>query len=438
LLTSRKVALVLLLAALALLLLGLSIPQVPAHLDETGRAQWWADMNQRYGSRLEPIRGLGLNHLYRTPLFLALMAALLLNTLACTLDRLRTLWRAVTRPRPVRLPDSAYTQPDWQAASLSQRQARRLLQRWRCRVRWEQGTAHHHAFAETGRLPLLGTVLTHLGLLLFVVAALFHTQLAWRERLVLDPAPPTGGEATLLRHLPTCGVSKIGGEVITDGDTVQDVRGQLVVYQGERAARRPLTLSTGLSACGARFFLDSYGLVLHPEAFDSAGQPLSVYLAEDGDTLLRFPEGQPEASFALPDLGLNVRVTPSPLALTGLADELRVRLDPIDGGPPLLESEVLASESIELPGGGRLSFLAGAFFVVEAVHDPGFPWFLAAGLALTVGSALRLLFPQRRLWARLIEDGTLQVRFGTRESQALAEEIRILSERMARLRGGAT
>ena len=95
--TSRKVTVVLLLGIAVLLGLGLWLPQEPGDLDAAGLEQWWAAAEARYGGRWVAYDRLGLLHLYRTPTFLALLSALLVNALACTVDRLGRLWRAVIR-----------------------------------------------------------------------------------------------------------------------------------------------------------------------------------------------------------------------------------------------------------------------------------------------------------------------------------------------------
>lgn len=433
-LTSRKVALVLLLIALVFLTTALWIPQLPPELDEAGRAEWRDDLRQQYGSRLDSYERLGLTHVYSTPAFLGLLAALLVNTLSCTLDRISAVWRWASRRPAHRLPEAAYGKADWTVEGVTPEEARRLLQRIRFRVRWRDSGPSLYAYAETSRLPALGTVVSHLGLLFLALAALLHTQISWRERLLLDPQSLAGEGAISLQHRPSCSVANVGS--LADKGGI--VRGELLVDAGGTQIRRWTAPSSAVRACGVRFHLNSYGLTLQPEVSDRNGQPVLTSPAEQDGTLLRFPEGRAEATFDVPDLGWHVSVAPSAGALAGLTEEpLSVRVDRATGGAALLEAEIDPSDSLELPGGGRLSFTAGTFLVVDAVHDPGFPFFLAAGLSLTLGSGCTLLLPQRRLWARLTEEGTLQVRFGTREEDSRSEEIRVLTERLARQRGGA-
>jgi len=268
LLTSRQLAVVLLLAALAILLLSLVLPQMPRDLDAAGQLAWWEAARERYGPRLDTYQHLGLVTLTTSPTFLAIVLALLLSTLACTVERLGRLWREARRAPALCLPEKAYTAVDWQAEGLAPDQARRALRRFGARLQETAGPPHYF-YSANWRLAPLGTVLTHLGLFLLATAALLHGQLAWRQARLVGPLP---GDPTMLLE-------------------------------------------------------------------------------------------------------------------------------------------------------------------VEEVYDPGAGPFVAGGLLFALGSALSLLFPARQLWARLGEDGRLQVRFGMEEG-AGAEERARLDWRLGRIRGG--
>jgi len=215
-LTSRKVTAVLLLLILLVLLLGLVLPQVPHDLDAAGQAAWWAAAHERYGLRLDFYQRLSLTDLFGSALFLALLAALLLNTLCCTLARLGRLWREATRRPVLRLPDAAHDAPDWQAEGISLQAARRALRRWGWRLH-EQIGAPHYLYSERWRLAPLGTVLTHLGLFFFVLAALLHGVLATREPLLA-----AGASAGLVLEIeavydPSVGPFVAGGLLLSIG-----------------------------------------------------------------------------------------------------------------------------------------------------------------------------------------------------------------------------
>jgi cytochrome c biogenesis protein ResB len=219
LMTSRKIAAVLLLATLLVLLLGLWFPQVPHDLDAAGQDAWWAAARERYGPRLERYERLGLTDLYGSPLFLGLLAALLLNTLLCTVERFGRLWREAMRRPAVCLPDAAYAAPDWQAEGVTLEAARQAMRCPRSRLRENPGRPHY-LYGERWRLAPLGTVLTHLGLFLFVLAALLHGALASRERLLVPASAPDAVVEVEAVYDPGAGPFVAGGFLLTAGGSL--------------------------------------------------------------------------------------------------------------------------------------------------------------------------------------------------------------------------
>lgn len=215
-LTSRKVTAALLLALLVVLLLSLWLPQVPRDLDAASQAAWWAAARERYGPRLERYERLGLTDLFGSALFLGLLAALLLNTLCCTVGRLERLWREARRRPTLPLPEAAYAAPDWQADGISPPAARRALRRWGSRL-YERPGSPHHLYRECWRLAPLGTVLTHLGLLCFALAALLHGTLASREPLLASSEQPGMIVEMEAVYDPGVGPFVVGGLLLTIG-----------------------------------------------------------------------------------------------------------------------------------------------------------------------------------------------------------------------------
>lgn len=429
-LASRRMAVVLLLLILLLALASLVVPQRPAELDAAGLQAWQEGMRERYGPAWETYEALGLTDLFHTPLFWALAAALFLNTLACTLDRMGRLLRAMRRPPILRLPEAAYAPAErrGKAPPYSLQEARRHLRRWGYRL-WEEPGWPHYFYGETPRLAPLGTLLSHLGLLLLVPALLLQP-LAWRERLILD----AGTSSMTLFHHPACNVAALALQAQEAGGFLRSISGELLVREGEAVVQGWAGTEGPLSACGVNFYLRSYGLALQVEASDRGGRPLEVLPSEGerfislpspgkalprrpeassqsvGPAILRFPAGATERSFDIPSLALHVTVAPSATALAGFREGLlRVHIEQAGLNRPLFDGRIAANTALELPA-GRLSFRPTSFLEVEAVYDPGFPLLLSAGCLLVVGSSLALLFPQRRFWARLDEDGTLWMR----------------------------
>ncbi len=427
-LTSRRLAVVLFLLTLAVLSAGLWLPQVPTDLDVAGQEAWWAALRQRHGSSLDLFVQLGLLQVERSALFLALVAALLANGLLCTVDRIAAVWRSLVRRPPPRLPAAAYEPADWQAGGLTLEQARRVLRGQRLRLREEAGGGHYF-YGGSGQLVPLGTVLTHLGLLLVPLAALLHGTLAWRDRLVLDP----GAVPVSLPWRPDCAV------LLTEVVPGAAPQGSLLIQEGDSVRQGHCGPAQPIAACGATFYAHSYGLAVRVEAWDSGGQPLPVVLAEGSP--LRLGEGAAGGSFDVPALGLHGTITPVQESPTNGGAPAALRLD--QAGRPVYEGLLSAEE--QPPGdlraaidvaGGRLSLDLGYFLTVEAVHDPGLAALILGGLFLVGGGALSLLWPQRRLWARWSEAGTLHVRLGNRTPDELVRATATLQRAARRVTGG--
>lgn len=406
-LCSRRVTAALLLALGALLILGLGVPQMPGELDAAGQAQWGKTIQARYGDSAGWMARLGLFTLFDTPLFVALIGALLLNNLACTIERLGRLWRELARRPTVRLPEAAYRPAGPEALglpagqTLSGEQIRRALRRRGYR-RSEETAGRHYFYGESPRLAAIGTLLTHTGLFLLALAALLHTQAAWRERLILNPLPT---ESLTLTHRPTCALRSDTLAAGRERGRLLSGEARLVIEEQGRATTGRIAPGAPLAACGVNlYFLDAYGLVLGVEAHDPTGNPLDV--AIDGGPALRF-FGREDAvsAFAVPAWGWRVAVSPSPEAMAGTPTGILALQVTTAAGETLTQS-LKIGEDWTGPW-GRLTLFGGQEVEIEAVHDPGVGPFLAGGAALALGSALGLLCPRRKRWARLDADGTL-------------------------------
>jgi cytochrome c biogenesis protein ResB len=97
LLGSTRLAAILLAALLLASLLASFFPQMPAGpAARDPQGPWLATAALRYRQATGLIQALGLFDAYHAAWFLALLAALLLSTLACTVQRLPRLWRICT------------------------------------------------------------------------------------------------------------------------------------------------------------------------------------------------------------------------------------------------------------------------------------------------------------------------------------------------------
>jgi len=179
--------LVLLLGAVAV---GTLFPQVP---QQTDNGAWWQAVRDRYGFLYHPLRALGVFDLFGAWWYQGMLGLLLLSTLACLLRRVWPLTRVVARPR-TRLPTerferaasrakihfpSIHTAEDTLRAALRQRHYRVQAE---MPLTSEGTTAHRlHLRADRHRLPRLGTLFTHLGLVALLLGAAWSELRGWRS-----------------------------------------------------------------------------------------------------------------------------------------------------------------------------------------------------------------------------------------------------------------
>jgi hypothetical protein len=97
---STRLAAILLAALLLTSLLASLFPQMPAKpASQDTQGAWLEAAALRYGKATASLYALGLFDVYHTPWFLVLLAALLFNIFACTVQRLPRLWRICTERR---------------------------------------------------------------------------------------------------------------------------------------------------------------------------------------------------------------------------------------------------------------------------------------------------------------------------------------------------
>lgn len=194
LLISLKLAVILLLAILLAAFLSTLFPQLPPGVaaDPETRSLWLAMAQKKYGLLFGPSHALGLFEFSRTWWFRLLLAGLFLNTLACTVNRLGSIWRTVFRPRVK--PSSVVFERGVNRVSLKGDSSDKVIEavkgalskrRYRLSVRREGETTY--LLADKNRLARLGSLVTHISLLIFILGALWYRGFGWRREVALTP-----------------------------------------------------------------------------------------------------------------------------------------------------------------------------------------------------------------------------------------------------------
>lgn len=194
LLISLKSAVILLLAILVVAFLSTIFPQLPPNVaaDPGTRSLWFAIAQEKYGLLFGPLHALGLFEFSKTWWFRLLLAGLLLSTLACTVNRLGSIWRIVFRPQVK--PSGILFERGVNYVSLRADSSEKAIEavkgalskhRYRLWVKREGETTY--LLADKNRLARLGSVVTHISLLIFILGALWYRGFGWRREVALTP-----------------------------------------------------------------------------------------------------------------------------------------------------------------------------------------------------------------------------------------------------------
>jgi cytochrome c biogenesis protein ResB len=182
---SIRLAAALLFALLLASVLASLFPRMPE--DPSVREPWLAAVKSRYGPVAGLWRTLGLFDVYRSPLFLALFVALLLNTLVCTVQRATSLCSSLTRA-PVVIQSAAFYQKaalcaEWPVAQGADAVgiAQKSLARRGYRVRCAHDVHSAYLYAERGKWGRLGSPVSHAATIVLFVALLLPPALKWQD-----------------------------------------------------------------------------------------------------------------------------------------------------------------------------------------------------------------------------------------------------------------
>jgi cytochrome c biogenesis protein len=376
---SRQLTVILLATLLLGLLLASLFPQMPG--EPVLRETWLEAVNLRYGPATGLLKKLGVFDAYRSSWFLALLAALLLNTLICTVQRAPRLWRSLTEPPTVQRPESFYrgfaNHAEWALGSLDQglAAAQDILVRHRyCpQIEQDETTGCASLYAERGRWSQAATLVGHFAAILLAVAVASRPALGWQE-----------GNLTLLPGE----VHRVGHGYDLEVQAGQLVKGEqlgvpLAVSSGTSAITQTVRINQPLSFRGISFHLQGYG-------------PAVQVTAPEGTFSATLGGGQSQ-QIILPEAGLTLRIAHRP-------EENALFVEALGAGGALLGSGSVAfDQEIEVEG-TPITFSLTDYTVWQIGRNPTFGIAVASAILLLVAIVISLWVPYRRLWFR-VDDG---------------------------------
>jgi cytochrome c biogenesis protein len=425
--TSVNFAVVQIIVLALLAVIGMTVRQLPGFAFRSA-ADYATEMN-RLRAIYEPAVGavavdvlerLQLFHVFTSTWFSLGLVLLVVSIVICTLDRTPRLWRqsAFIRVRQPdaffdpRLPDRVSIAP---APGLTAEAVRRVLRRRHYGLREEaspDGTTW--LYGDRFRWTKLATLISHLGLILFLVAGLVTARLGDEQGLVVAE-----GDTLSVQPIGTPGLLLVqnlrfeapGLETGNPTDFTTDLA---VFRDGQLVASKTIRVNDPLEVDGYTFHQNGFGPAPDLEVRDTA----------DGSVLWSGPVPLTDAAGGLPfgalpvpgrNLGLQLLLSRNaagvgtlvvlPYAVNGTNPDGTPRI--VTGFPAAIQR----GESTAMEGLGLTVSLRAFsdYTLLIAKRDPGAPLIWLAFAALIVGLAITFYLPRRRVWARLGVDGRVAV-----------------------------
>jgi cytochrome c biogenesis protein len=401
---------------------GMTLRQLPdfAFRSPGDYAGQMAVIHERYDAAfgtavVDLFERLQLFQVFRSAAFSLGLVVLLVSIVACTLDRTPRLWRQVrdirvVQPDPFfdpKLPDRAVL------AGVPGDGLRTVLRRHRFRVREEDADGTRYLYGDRHQHTKLATLLTHAGLITFLVAAAVTSRLGVESGLVV-----ADGESTTVQPIGTPNLLLVKNYAFEapglDSGQAADFTTDLGVFQnGREIARKTIRVNDPLSVAGFTFHENGFGPAPDLVVRDKAGKLLwtgPVPLTEQA-------AGLPYGQLSVPgrDVGLELLLQRAEDG-RGVVLVLPFRIvgENPDGSPVVENTAPMAlaaGETQTVPGIDFSVQLArfSDYVVLIAKNDPGQGLIWLAFGSLISGLAITFYRPRRRVWARLSPAGELAI-----------------------------
>lgn len=403
--------------------IGMTLRQLPdsAFRSLTDYQNAMLDLHQRYdpvigASFVDALERLQLFQVFRSTWFSIGLIVLLVSILVCTIDRTPRLWRQVVDVRVVQ-PEPFFDQrlPDRAALDgVPVDGLRATLRRHHFRVRQAEAEGVTYLYGDRHQYMKLATLLTHAGLILFLVAGAVTSAFGDEAGLVVPV-----GQSLTVQPIGTPDLLLVKNYSFEapglDTGEASDFTTDLGVYQnGREIARKTIRVNDPLSVAGYVFHENGFGpapdIVIRDRATGSLLWTGSVPLTDQ-------VAGLPAGVAAVPgrDAGLQLflqrdasgvaTVLMLPYRVVGTAADGSVQTEQL-GALALQPGETGTTQAIDFTVGLRA---VSSYTLLIAKRDPGEGIVWAAFALLISGLLITFYLPRRRIWARLRPDGGLAI-----------------------------
>lgn len=424
-----------------------------AYATQMGQIQAQYDPLTILGIRVGPtlvsvFETLGLFRIFNSWWFSSLLMLLVVSIIVCTLDRTPRMWRGVHEVR-VAEPEpffdlSLNERARFTEATLSPDDLAAALRARHFKVRREvEASGVIHVYGDRNQYFKLATLLTHLGLILFLLGGAVTGAFGFETVIFVGngqtaPVQPVGTPNNLL-------IKNLGFQAprLPDG-AFADYRTDLAVYQGGRQiARQTIHVNSPLTVDGFVFHQNTFGPAEDLVIRDSTGA-----LVWTGPVIMEGTvQGKPQGFLTIPgsSVGLFVLLDTDAqglpvLTVLGVTPAADGSNKPIFAGQMLLGQPTNPADT----AGYTITWTAAsAFSGLVVKKDPGQPFIWLAYLSLIGGLVMTFYFPRRRVWARVEGSTTRLAMLADRYVDAhreFGQLLEALGDRAGRLpeRGPAT
>jgi len=423
--TSVDFAVVQIIGLSLLALVGMRIKQLPTFAFRTAGdyENAMADLHARYDPAfgrgvVDVLERLQLFHVFTSTWFTVGLIVLVISIVICTLDRTPRLWRQSKEIRVVQ-PEAFYDPelPDRAALTGVDADAvRAALRRQRFAVREAELDGVRFLYGDRHRWTKLATLISHMGLILFLIAGVVTWQFGDEQGLIVAE-----GDTLTVQPIGTPGLLLVKNYdfeapgFLATGQASDFTTDLGVFRNGNEIARKTIRVNDPLEIDGYSFHENGFGAAPELLISDATGKPLWDGPVPLTDTADGFPWG----TLSVPgrDVGLSLLLKQTPDGLgTVLVLPYRVTGRESDGSPKIeyLDQSVLAVGAGEAAVPAGLDFSVGVrrfsdYVLLIAKKDPGQGIVWTAFLLLIIGLAITFYLPRRRIWARIALSGELRL-----------------------------